>query len=191
MNKRQYTIDWPAVQRFHDEGNDRNACCRHFRFTMGAWYKAILRGRIVQRPCHIKRYDWSAVQAFYDEGHSFRECMERFGFCSASWAKSVKAGRMNPRPQRKPLHLILNSPYRTTIKKRLLDAGILKNVCDECGISEWRGKRLSIQIDHVNGVKDDHRLENLRMLCPNCHSQTDTFAAKNSYRIKLKLVNPG
>jgi 5-methylcytosine-specific restriction endonuclease McrA len=114
--------------------------------------------------------------------------MERFGFCKASWTKSVRAGRIKPRPLRKPLELILKSTARNTIKRRLLDAGILKNVCDECGISEWRGKRLAIQIDHVNGIRDDHRLENLRMLCPNCHSQTETFAARNRLRPKLRLA---
>lgn len=131
---------------------------------MGVWYRAMYRGRIRPQPCHIKRYNWVAVQAFYDEGHTFEECIARFGFCRASWSKSVKAGRMMPRPQRKPLHVILNSRHRCTIKRRLLEAGILKNVCSECGISEWRGKPLSIQIDHVNGVRDDHRIENLRML---------------------------
>ncbi len=181
-------LDWPAIQRFHDEGNDRNACCREFGFTMGAWYKAMRSGRICPRPCHIRRYDWTAVQAYYDEGHSYYECMERFGFCKASWTKSVRAGRIKPRPLRKPLELILKSTARNTIKRRLLDAGILKNVCDECGISEWRGKRLAIQIDHVNGIRDDHRLENLRMLCPNCHSQTETFAARNRLRPKLRLA---
>jgi HNH endonuclease len=99
-------------------------------------------------------------------------------------SKAVKAGRLAPRPQQKPLYVILNSKSRRTIKVRLLEAGILKNVCDECGISEWRGKRISIQIDHINGIPDDHRLENLRMLCPNCHSQTETFAAKNILRKK-------
>ena len=43
-----------------------------------------------------------------------------------------------------------------------------------CGISEWQGKPLSIQIDHINGLNDDYRLENLRMLCANCHSLTPT-----------------
>ena len=180
--------DWNSVQQFHDAANDRIACCRHFGFTLGAWYKAVRSGRLKARPADVNRYDWAAIQDFYNEGHSFKECRVRFGFTDASWGKSVRAGRLSPRPRRKPLHLILQSRSRGTIKRRLLDAGILKNVCDECGISEWRGKRLSIQIDHVNGVKDDHRIENLRMLCPNCHSQTDTFAAKNRLRTKLRLA---
>ena len=52
----------------------------------------------------------------------------------------------------------------------------------ECGISEWLGNPLALQLDHINGVNNDHRLTNLRFLCPNCHSQTDTYAGKNMGR---------
>lgn len=56
-------------------------------------------------------------------------------------------------------------------------------VCAACGIGEeWNGKALSLQLDHINGVPNDNRLENLRLLCPNCHSQTETFAGKMNKR---------
>lgn len=51
--------------------------------------------------------------------------------------------------------------------------------CDCCGISEWQGKKLALQLDHINGDNHDNRLENLHWLCPNCHSQTDTFCGKH------------
>lgn len=70
---------------------------------------------------------------------------------------------------------------RIHLKKRLLDEGIKKNECELCGTSEWNGKKLTCQLDHKNGKPKDHRLENLRMLCPNCHSQTPTFAGKTRH----------
>jgi hypothetical protein len=65
------------------------------------------------------------------------------------------------------------------IKKYLLKEGIKENKCEVCGISEWNGKPLSCHLDHKNGINTDHRFENLQMLCPNCHSQTETYCGKN------------
>lgn len=65
------------------------------------------------------------------------------------------------------------------LRKRLLKEGLLKYVCSICGISEWLESPLSLHLDHINGVNNDNRLENLRLLCPNCHSQTLTYCGKN------------
>jgi len=51
--------------------------------------------------------------------------------------------------------------------------------CWLCGLSEWINGKLILEIDHINGISNDHRIENLRFLCPNCHSQTETFRSKN------------
>ncbi len=51
--------------------------------------------------------------------------------------------------------------------------------CEECGITEHNGKPITFQIDHINGDRTDNRHENLKILCPNCHSQTSTFGVKN------------
>ena len=56
---------------------------------------------------------------------------------------------------------------------------ILENVCSECGITEYNDKPIVLQLDHINGKSKDHTLKNLRLLCPNCHSQTDTWCGKN------------
>lgn len=77
--------------------------------------------------------------------------------------------------------LVVDSTYnKYYLKKRLLKENILKNECYECNIGpSWNGKQLILQLDHINGINNDNRLENLRLLCPNCHSQTDNFGGKN------------
>lgn len=110
-----------------------------------------------------------------------RKCIERFGVSKGAWHKAVKRGELKTRPVGRPLPELLTTrgKGRTNIKQRLLRAGLLENRCMECGLSEWLGEPLTVQIDHINGIHDDYRFENLRMLCPNCHSQTDTHGSKN------------
>lgn len=62
--------------------------------------------------------------------------------------------------------------------------------CDCCGISEWQGKELVLQLDHKNGDNHDNRLENLHWLCPNCHSQTETFCGKKVKKQNKKNKTP-
>ena len=69
--------------------------------------------------------------------------------------------------------------YKTNhLKRRLIDEGIKTNKCEECSITEWNGKPIICELDHINGNSKDHKLTNLRILCPNCHSQTDTYCRK-------------
>lgn len=89
-------------------------------------------------------------------------------------------------PNKRPLVeiLVVDSDYGSSrLKPRLYKAGLKKEECEECGQeSWWNGKPLVLQLDHINGVSDDNRLENLRILCPHCHSQTDTYVARNRGR---------
>jgi hypothetical protein len=192
---RRLVYDWKAVQAFFDAGYGFVACQKLFGFSHTAWIKAIQRGRLHIPKADVpygdrrRKYDWAAIQAYYDEGHSYRECLEHFKFSPTTWTKAVQRGELTARARQLPLSRILaESRSRTSIKRRLLEAGLLKNACDECGLTEWRGRALSIQIDHRNGIRDDHRLENLRMLCPNCHSQTETFGARN---LRFRKSFPG
>ncbi len=65
------------------------------------------------------------------------------------------------------------------LKNRLLKEGLIVNKCAICGIKEWNHKLINLELDHIDGIRFNHDLSNLRLLCPNCHSQTDTFRAKN------------
>ena len=75
--------------------------------------------------------------------------------------------------------LIKDSEYnRTKLKTRLVKEGLKEYKCECCGISEWNGKPLTLQLHHINGIHNDNRLSNLQLLCPNCHSQTENFGTR-------------
>ena len=71
---------------------------------------------------------------------------------------------------------------RGHLKLRLIAEGLKANRCEICGIEDWRGAPLSLALHHINGDGLDNRLENLQLLCGNCHSQTDTFGGRNGHR---------
>lgn len=85
--------------------------------------------------------------------------------------------------------LVKNSPVvnRTHLKHRLIREGYLKNKCEWCGIgATWRGKPMTLEMDHINGDNRDNRLDNLRILCLHCHSQTPTFRRPKRKPVRKK-----
>ena len=80
--------------------------------------------------------------------------------------------------------LTKDSSYcRTKLKQRLVSEGLKEYKCECCGISTWLGKKISLQLHHINGINNDNRLSNLQLLCPNCHSQTENFPTKGKGRV--------
>jgi Homeodomain-like domain-containing protein len=133
-------------------------------------------------PKCARRYDWHEIQEYYDAGHSKRECHERFGFSPCSWTAAVKRGAIVARPKALPLEQLLVSGKkrgRWNLRMRLIAAGLKENRCESCGISNWRGEPLTMQLHHLNGDGRDNRLANLVFLCPNCHGQTPNFGTRN------------
>jgi len=83
--------------------------------------------------------------------------------------------------------LVQNSTYSNTpyLKVRLIQEGYFKHKCYRCNRTEWEGRKIPIELEHKNGTHTDNRIENLTILCPNCHALTLTYCGKN---IKIKRV---
>lgn len=125
-----------------------------------------------------------------NKGHNYRTLKKRFEEDNIDYAH-IKLGITSNKGRKflrdkSPLSSILvehSSFNRNHLKARLLKESILKNECYICGqLPIWNGNPLSLQLDHINGVSDDNRIDNLRILCPHCHSQTANFAGKNKHR---------
>lgn len=75
------------------------------------------------------------------------------------------------------------------VKKRIIKDNLMEYKCNKCSINSWQGISLVLELDHINGKNKDHRLENLRFLCPNCHSQTETYKGRNKNSGKVKVTD--
>jgi len=65
------------------------------------------------------------------------------------------------------------------LKMRLIRERLKQARCEACGRDRWNGTHIPLELDHINGRRDDNRLDNLRILCPNCHAQTPTYRGRN------------
>lgn len=144
-------------------------------------------------PCVSNTYDWKEVQSYYDEHRGTKKTISHFEMSSASWQKAINRGDLIPHKKQCLTldDLLVDDRPQTSrgmLKQLLLKEGVLEEKCAECGLEgSWNNKPLVLQLEHKNGKNKDNRLENLCLLCPNCHSQTDTFAGKNTAREKTSV----
>jgi hypothetical protein len=121
---------------------------------------------------------------------TLRKWVERWGISTAHF--DPYAHQRGPRGnKRRPLDEVMveNSSYnRGHLKQRLYDEGLKEPRCELCGQGEfWRGRRLSLILDHINGKGRDHRIENLRIVCPNCAATLATHCGRNVRMIQDRV----
>ena len=137
-----------------------------------------------ERIYNVSRYQvWETAK---NSATSF-EAAEKLGIPYKAFVKIAKSMDLFKEGERKndvKLNEILEGlhpSYSTTrLKERLIEEKVFAYFCVGCGIVDWNSQPIVLQLDHIDGNNSNHRLDNLRLLCPNCHSQTDTYAGKNN-----------
>jgi len=65
------------------------------------------------------------------------------------------------------------------LRIRIIGEGIKEHKCEECSLESWNGAKIPIELDHIDGDRTNHKIDNIRLLCPNCHAQTSTYRGRN------------
>ncbi|WP_394335379.1 HNH endonuclease [Hymenobacter amundsenii] len=110
-------------------------------------------------------------------------------FTGAAWNQGARYRAFGPKAALEEI-LIVNSPYAFThgLRGRLLKERWKSHQCERCELREWQGTPIPLELHHVNGVNNDHRVENLQLLCPNCHAQTANYRGRNQSGPSARVV---
>lgn len=99
-----------------------------------------------------------------------------------AWNSGVR--KMSPKKSLNDI-LVKDSHYKSyKLAKRLIKEGLKEHKCEYCGLKEWLGNIIKLELHHINGDPYDNRYENLKLLCPNCHAYTDNYRGKNKKKNK-------
>lgn len=154
-------------------------------------------------------YDWNAVQAYYDKGFSIGEVTSFYNIPPSSFRDARTRGLIKTIKGRKSKYwhehrILVDGKYsvdkrytipdelllcensdlsQTGLRKKYLEYSIYECANEKCPLYQstpiWCNGNLVLHLDHINGIRNDNRLKNLRWLCPNCHSQTPTYCGRN------------
>ena len=149
------------------------------------------------------QYSEADARRAVDQSRSYAETLRKLGMCHGGGSQAIlkkwlaiwgistshfdpyaaQRGPRRDRPRQALAEIMREGSryHRGHLKQRLYDEGVKQRRCELCGQGEeWRGRRMALILDHVNGVRDDNRLENLRIVCPNCAATLSTHCGKKN-----------
>lgn len=154
----------------------------------------------------IDNFTKDELEQIVKESHSYKEVISKLGYSTNCGANNVTLKNrlekynidithFSSQPKQSKIKRNKENVFcenstatQRTLRRWFVKGNYIDYRCSECGLEGfWNGKELKLQLDHINGDNKDNRIENLRWLCPNCHSQTETFCGKH---LKKKVDKP-
>lgn len=173
------------IKRLLLEGNSNSTICQIVNVSSAtvSYYARKLGLSKKPRPT----YDWGLVQSDIDAGMTVNELVSKYGFARETYSLAVRKAKIKskcPLTQTSIEEILsfANGRKTTAHERRCIKRGIMRNGsahCALCGLSEWMGRMIVLEVDHIDGDPRNNVHDNIRLLCPNCHSSTDTWRGRN------------
>jgi Zn finger protein HypA/HybF involved in hydrogenase expression len=151
-----------------------------------SWDETRLRDAVNKSECKSDVLRFLKISTKSGNFQTLDKYLKKYGIDNSSLEYDYKRGNKWGIKHRNEEIFCKNSVVsKNTLKNRILKENLIEYKCGSCELGDtWNGKKIQLQLDHINGKNDDNRVENLRYLCPNCHSQTETYCMGDKKKVK-------